>query len=419
MSKIFIYSLPLPFDDARKSLPSTRRAPLLLLHVCRTWKEIALSTHRLWDSLQLDLNALPKLLDTEIANIAAAWFTRAGSCPLVFSISLYVEDGHWAISTNAISAIISLLAPRLRSLCLELPRNHFEKLSDIGPFPALETLAVSHRREERGAPVKLFSFAPRLREVVYNDLAKPSRFLLPRGSKVSKMTCHLLSPDDFLALLQEGQHLKELSCYIYHYTSRAEVVTHDHLETLHIHSANSTGFLRLLRLPALRSLHLSSHLESSADYLAFLSSTSLQTFRADKAIISLSIKWFTAAMPSLVHIELCAPGNPFVRDFFEMLDSTSGSVSATFLPYLRTLVFRKCRFQLNASMLRALSSRSTVNKDSAILESFQQIWPEKSDSRTTESDPPIDNSTLDLCRELVRRGMNIYIGPIHHNLVWL
>ncbi|KAJ7350815.1 hypothetical protein DFH08DRAFT_777107 [Mycena albidolilacea] len=84
-SSIFLHCLPADTSSAAKKGPNSTRAPLLLLPVCRTWRDIALSTPRLWASFQLNLfDISDRVGESELEKIIAGWFLRAGACALSF-----------------------------------------------------------------------------------------------------------------------------------------------------------------------------------------------------------------------------------------------------------------------------------------------------------------------------------------------
>ncbi|KAJ7045074.1 hypothetical protein C8F04DRAFT_1067615 [Mycena alexandri] len=407
VSNICLHCLPPVVPIDRRKATKTTLAPLLLLQICRTWREIALSTPHLWDSLHLRLATLRPETQKGIAD----WFSRAGSCPLTFSLCLREL---WGTFAGGISGILYPLAPRLQSLYLEVSWRQFGELSDIGPFPTLEHLALllpqRNYRPNWNVPLKLFSAAPRLRHIAFIGFARPSMFVLPR-SEVSKMTCNLLTTKQCLDLLEAHPSLEELSASVCDDNSHPELITHSHLETLRLFSSSSYSSLRVLRLPALQNLRVSLDLRSDdGDYFpAFLASTSLRRFHTDNRITSLSAEWFATAMPGLVDIDLYDPEPLFLRDFFARLDRAKDS---GFLPHLRTIVLRECFFELDASVLGALSSRCTAGDENlAVLDSFQQIWPKKLNTF------PWDTAMLTACRELVERGMGIHVGSTGWNWV--
>ncbi|KAJ7642586.1 hypothetical protein DFH06DRAFT_1427171 [Mycena polygramma] len=103
LSEIFMASLPLTQYASMKSLDS----PLLLSHICRAWRNLALSMPRLWASLRIDT---PR---TSTSERVTSWLARSGNLPLSISSS-------------------STTTPMLKSLLEYAPRwEHirFEKVS--------------------------------------------------------------------------------------------------------------------------------------------------------------------------------------------------------------------------------------------------------------------------------------------------
>ncbi|KAJ7157219.1 hypothetical protein C8R46DRAFT_1195983 [Mycena filopes] len=370
--------------------------------------------------------------DAAVEKVIMDWFGRAGTCPLTFSVRM--RKG-WGVFNRTISSVLLALRPRLQSVCLQLKREHFERLAGIGPFPILEDLAIGIPWSQFDGSMKIFCSAPALRRVFFSEHAKPSMFILPHKN-ISQVICQTLLRDHFLDFLQNYPLVKEFTGLVGD-TSRTKFITHTHLESLCLASESGTAFLRLLQLPALRQLTLSTDLEDvdgyhdddiNLDYLIpFLASTSLRSFCATHRIIGLSLDLFTTGMRRLADIDLCDPQQPFLSQFFAKLDRTKDDA---FLPQLRALVFRKCDVSLDPAMLQALSSRCTANDGLAVLESFQLIWPgweepdadsdyhSDSDSASPRDDPRfVDDATISACRGMVKRGMSIHVGLAGRNWV--
>ncbi|KAJ6561761.1 hypothetical protein B0H19DRAFT_87398 [Mycena capillaripes] len=70
-----VFPVCLPAD--RNANMSSAEAPLLLWHVCRSWRNVALSTPRLWASLHIIAKTTRKLL--QINETADAWLSRSGT----------------------------------------------------------------------------------------------------------------------------------------------------------------------------------------------------------------------------------------------------------------------------------------------------------------------------------------------------
>ncbi|KAJ7799961.1 hypothetical protein B0H14DRAFT_2387695, partial [Mycena olivaceomarginata] len=140
-SSIFLHCLPADTNSAAKKGPNSTRAPLLLLPVCRTWRDIALSTPRLWASFQLNLfDISDRVGESELEKIIAGWLLRAGACALSFGADSPAYMGKFG--AEAIRAVLCRFAPQLQSVSLKLPTEQLRHLLDIGPFPVLETLTV-------------------------------------------------------------------------------------------------------------------------------------------------------------------------------------------------------------------------------------------------------------------------------------
>ncbi|KAJ7147975.1 hypothetical protein C8R46DRAFT_1359486 [Mycena filopes] len=409
-AEIFLRCVPptsTPVESkVQRICPHPRRAPLLLLQVCRTWRAIALSTPRLWDCLHLCDSTFRKEHSlTTMTEVITDWFGRAGSSPL--TLSLDVSETQYRLGADAamLSTILPPLASRLRCLWLDLDR--VDELADVGPFPVLETFKISSHMYNPDSPLKSFAAAPRLHRVIFGRRATPSMFILPQA--ISEVTCHgFLTPDDLVQLLRNAPFLIKLACSILELSSPTEPFTHNHLETLR---CNLQPFLEFLRLPTLQNLHLSDSYMNTADYApSFLSSCPRLRRLFAHTVRSMSVDWF-AAMPGLMAIDLTDPRQPFLSEFFASLDRTK---DISFLPNLRTLTFRDAAFALDASVLQALSSRCTADEGTAMLEAFQLFPPRLNPGSSEEY---LDDSTVAACRELVGRGISIHVGPMGKN--WL
>jgi len=83
---VFFWCLPMPSNAAqrtvfmrRETFNSPQYAPLLLCHVCRQWRNIVLSSPRLWTSLSVLIRlgaAVPA------PDLVALWLSRSGALPL-------------------------------------------------------------------------------------------------------------------------------------------------------------------------------------------------------------------------------------------------------------------------------------------------------------------------------------------------
>ncbi|KAJ6450663.1 hypothetical protein C8R45DRAFT_1127673 [Mycena sanguinolenta] len=115
-SRIFVECL-LPDDGLS---PLTARAPLLLMRVCRQWKDVALSTCQLWSSLRinpLETGSGEVMVPARTLFLLETWFSRAGACPLSLIIDCdYCDDGKAPEPLNI--SFISSISHRLQRLSL-------------------------------------------------------------------------------------------------------------------------------------------------------------------------------------------------------------------------------------------------------------------------------------------------------------
>ncbi|KAK7000363.1 hypothetical protein R3P38DRAFT_3058108 [Favolaschia claudopus] len=88
-SEIFLLCVEKPnFDDPH---PHTQSTPILLLHVCRLWRDIAsLCTPRLWTAIVIDLPR--RVQDTHYSQLCDEWIDRARTLPLSPTLIGISED---------------------------------------------------------------------------------------------------------------------------------------------------------------------------------------------------------------------------------------------------------------------------------------------------------------------------------------
>ncbi|KAJ8078180.1 hypothetical protein PM082_000386 [Marasmius tenuissimus] len=126
---IFVHCLPT--NKLNVAVCTVKESPLLLTAVCRTWREIALSTPRLWCALHVcvsGLNVHPAL-QARLEGIKM-WLDRSGSRPLTLSVSM-MDNSPSTIaapvdidSENPYTALMGLLihySHRWRILALNNP----------------------------------------------------------------------------------------------------------------------------------------------------------------------------------------------------------------------------------------------------------------------------------------------------------
>ncbi|KAJ7461952.1 hypothetical protein FB451DRAFT_1267343 [Mycena latifolia] len=414
-SGIFIQCLPpsqVFTEEDKDSLPS--KAPLLLLRICTVWRSIAISIPQLWVDLHVDLSQDRPGLEA-LEEFIKDWFNRAASCPLSFSVqgNMYMHPR----DSDTISATLFRYAPRFETLALHwLDGELFKKFAGIGPFPLLENLSISlneDHSEEDSWNLEIFRDASRLRQLNFGRAAKLSIFPVT-CTVLSKMACQRsIGIEELLNLLALAPSLMDLTCWVDHLQDdpspqHMAALTHNHLHTLRLSTYASAYFLSLVRLSALKNLHLDIAYGRVDDgILAFLthSSTSLRAFSTGMQT-PVALECFSA-MSGLTNVELCDPEPEFLSDFLSRLDLTK---HAGFLPCLQSLALLDIlQFDLG-ELTQMLSSRCDARDGVAKLQSFRGIW--------LNAQPiSLEESSIATLRGLVASGMEIYIGHEERNLI--
>ncbi|KAF7352407.1 F-box domain-containing protein [Mycena venus] len=85
MSEIFTHCLP---TERWMDMVNTSEAPLLLMHVCRTWRQITISTPNLWTTFDVNVAGIYNYFP----EIAQSWLARAREYPLSVKISGVLWD---------------------------------------------------------------------------------------------------------------------------------------------------------------------------------------------------------------------------------------------------------------------------------------------------------------------------------------
>ncbi|KDR83067.1 hypothetical protein GALMADRAFT_24963, partial [Galerina marginata CBS 339.88] len=99
LHEIFFHCLP----TQRNSTMSSTDAPILLTHICRTWRETALTSPRIWARIHIPFSETMPRPDTLLTQpdadtlrhaevmdqrckVVEEWLSRSGDCPLSISL---------------------------------------------------------------------------------------------------------------------------------------------------------------------------------------------------------------------------------------------------------------------------------------------------------------------------------------------
>ncbi|KAJ7260107.1 hypothetical protein C8J57DRAFT_1184678 [Mycena rebaudengoi] len=100
VQEIFKTSLP-----PQNSAMSSAESPLLLCHICKAWRNLALHTPALWTSLHIVAPAGNHSAFVERNDVVDAWLSRSGSLPLSISCHI-VYTRTFGVTTEAFASII-------------------------------------------------------------------------------------------------------------------------------------------------------------------------------------------------------------------------------------------------------------------------------------------------------------------------
>ncbi|KAJ6454860.1 hypothetical protein C8R45DRAFT_1037373 [Mycena sanguinolenta] len=144
LANIFVACLP--ESSCRRF--SRAHAPLLLMQVCRHWKDIAVSTSELWNCLDipcLDVSQASAKTMVRHGVLSGPWLSRAQSRPLSFTVYLtHKGRGVHDDITEAEEFDISAILPRLERLDIRLSAEKTRWLLLWNtPFPQLLCLSLT------------------------------------------------------------------------------------------------------------------------------------------------------------------------------------------------------------------------------------------------------------------------------------
>ncbi|KAJ7062591.1 hypothetical protein C8F01DRAFT_1134660 [Mycena amicta] len=178
LREIFVHTLL----ETRNTAFSADEGPLLVSQICHWWRNIALTTPRLWSSMHIvlpDVARIPRVVD-----VTKTWLERSGAVPVDFTVRL----AHlWALEIRMsqplgtdFANLVSLLvahSSRWRSVSFDIPyhdeRSPLASLS-VSDVPLLRTASFSvHRRPMgEGLPLSVipstFLTAPTLQSFMFD-----------------------------------------------------------------------------------------------------------------------------------------------------------------------------------------------------------------------------------------------------------
>ncbi|KAJ7186735.1 hypothetical protein C8R46DRAFT_278888 [Mycena filopes] len=252
ISQIFVYCLP-PEEDA---LPWRTEAPLLLAGICREWRDVALATHDLWNTMHLNLrpHSVPK-----VDRLLDFWIPRAGNLPL--SMSLVFKIGNTETSrVDSLDRLIGRYSRRWTSIELHMPMSELLQLTPpVEQFVSLYNVVLDCGRLEGGIRPRVattFLDSPKLRDVhVFSNTV--SRVVFPWG-QLTTLRLDITTVGDCLKALRDVPNLVHLTASLWSEGIPPHSVSLLRLETLKLPLSHNRGpeLLQYLTLPALQRLEL-------------------------------------------------------------------------------------------------------------------------------------------------------------------
>ncbi|KAJ6602781.1 cytochrome P450 [Mycena vulgaris] len=157
VSEIFIDFLPVyPLCPPRTGLLS----PTLLTHICRKWREIALTTPALWRAISLYCTG-PNIGQAQVQTLEV-WLARSGICPL----SIQMENYYYDLPSVEIFEVIVPYRARWEYLKIHVLPSNLDFVK--GPMPLVRQLNILVE-ENNFTEAVTFCQAPRLRSVILED----------------------------------------------------------------------------------------------------------------------------------------------------------------------------------------------------------------------------------------------------------
>ncbi|KAF8229454.1 hypothetical protein L208DRAFT_1364050 [Tricholoma matsutake] len=174
--------------------------PLLFGRICRTWREVAWSTPRLWNKLQINL------LFMQNSSLVDQWLSRSCTLPLSIRIVCHDHSPDFGQSVLPILQIITSHAEKWHSISFTLPGYIYDVLQCVkNRLHNLQRIVIDTQHDAEVKAADIFSNAPQLCEA-HIGIFRPHRFPLPL-SQLKKLSLDAGNAGQCLDILRHSPHV--------------------------------------------------------------------------------------------------------------------------------------------------------------------------------------------------------------------
>jgi hypothetical protein len=308
LSEIFILTIP---NDYLYRFSDFMRAVMLPGSICKHWRDVALSTPKLWSSINLELQEETTEADVDLAR---TWLTRSGGMPLSLRVGALLQPP----ATHPVMGVLTQQAERWEHVTFAIPFSMMnETRAAKNRLPRLRTLSISYIYDSERVPwttlIDTFEVAPQLTNLTISW--KTSLHVEVPLTKLTRI--HMssnFSLDQCYHVLRRAPNLMECHLRIHDriLDPSHPIIHHSHLHTLKMVTVGNPGplFDRLI-LPALHSFD---YYEESAawpqvQFVSLLSRSSCSLGKLSLCFQHAHMKDDDLIeclhhMPSLVHLKL-------------------------------------------------------------------------------------------------------------------
>lgn len=433
----------------------SRRAPLLLGSVCRSWRSLSLALPRLWTALYLDLPTSGTLDKQE--EILHAWIHRSRPFPISLWLwNDFLTDDVPVPFLRPLSRIIADNAERWRAIFVHFPAatrdwDYFDALVRC-QLPALEELEISPQCTP-WAPFRP-EFMPRLKELQIPAGAMPDSHRTLPWTQLTQLTLRggyrPADIEELLGILTYAPHLSHLHVEITQYKCETKWDgTRDRISmpclstlvlvTINNHDECITHFMDALTTPCLRDFQLLTRVWDTSNmttswchdsFLALLarSKCSLNHFTLTAVdITSAELRQVMERCPSLVLLKLNGVDvpsliAPLLKD---MINASDHDRNLPLAPWLKAislscesmdaldyqmddtgLKFEQAFAQLVSSRTSGREANSRVLKLKWIHWTIWWDWCRYQPAVQAHPHPELERRLLKLCAEEVDVGVS-------------